>query len=124
MKRHRKKEEIKVEGKVYAHLSYNNAILTFTSLSGKTLFSISAGEAGFKGSRRSTAHAGQQVGLKIGLRARKEGLRKVDLFLRGMGKGRFTVAKGLKAGGLKIGTIYEETAFSHNGCRPPKKRRL
>jgi small subunit ribosomal protein S11 len=120
----RSKDKGEGDGKVYAHLSYNNAILTLTCPLGRTLFSSSAGEVSFKGSRRSTAFAGKQVGLDIGLKARKRGLRKVDLILRGMGKGRFTVAKGLRAGGLKVRTIYEETSFSHNGCRPPKKRRL
>jgi small subunit ribosomal protein S11 len=113
-------------GEVHAHLSYNNTLLTLTSLAGRTLETASAGQVltKGKGSRRSTAYAGQQVGQRIAALAQKRGYHQVDLFLRGLGKGRFQVAKGLRQGGLRIRTIQDQTPFPHNGCRPPKKRRL
>ena len=114
----------KVPGMAYVHSSFNNTIITITNDSGDTLAWSSGGNAGFKGSRRATGYAAQQAAEKVGQNARELGVTSVDLFLKGIGKGRYTAAKGLRASGLEIHSITDTTPLAHNGCRPPKKRRI
>jgi len=118
----KKKEE--AEASVHIHSSFNNTIITVTNKVGDTLFWSSGGTAGLKGSRRSTAHAAKQAAKIVGDRASKAGLTRVDLFLKGIGKGRYAVAKELRTTGLKVQKITDITPIPFNGCRPPKKRRI
>jgi small subunit ribosomal protein S11 len=121
MGKYSKKES---EASVYINCSFNNTIITITNKQGNTLFWSSGGTAGLKGSRRSTAHAAKKAAKQIGNSARKAGLVRVDLFLKGIGKGRYGVAKVLRQTGLKIQKITDITPIPFNGCRPPKKRRI
>ena len=123
MGKYSKKKE-KSEASVHIHSSFNNTIITVTNKAGDTLFWSSGGTAGLKGSRRSTAHAAKQAAKIVGDRASKAGLTRVDLFLKGIGKGRYAVAKELRATGLKVQKITDVTPIPFNGCRPPKKRRI
>ena len=119
-----KERSKKVSGMAYVHSSFNNTIITITNPSGETLAWSSGGDAGFKGSRRSTGYAAQQAAEKVGYAARELGVTSVDLFLKGIGKGRYTAAKGLRVSGIQIQSITDTTPLAHNGCRPPKKRRI
>lgn len=119
------KEKIrKVSGIAYIHSSFNNTIVTITDSLGNTVAWSSGGSVGFKGSRRSTAFAAQQAAESVGRQAVERGFSNVDLFLKGIGKGRYTAAKGLRAAGLEIKSITDNTPLAHNGCRPRKKRRI
>ena len=118
------KKTKKVSGIAYIHSSFNNTIITITDSSGNTVAWSSGGTVGFKGSRRSTAFAAQQAAEKVAQEVSLKGFKVVDLFLKGIGKGRYTAAKGLRTGGLEISSITDITPLAHNGCRPRKKRRI
>ena len=88
------------------------------------LFRSSAGQVGFKGSRKSTPFAAQQAAEVAAKRAMEHGMKKVDVFVKGPGSGRETAIRSLQASGLEVGTIQDMTPVPHNGCRPPKRRRV
>tara|TARA_B100000780_G_scaffold223813_1_gene162969 strand:+ start:232 stop:648 length:417 start_codon:yes stop_codon:yes gene_type:complete len=111
-------------GSAYIHSSYNNTIVTITDELGNTLSWASGGIVGFKGSRRSSAYAAQRAAGKAGRKARILGWTNVNLYLKGIGKGRYTVMKGLRSSGIKVRSVTDITPLAHNGCRPPKKRRV
>jgi len=117
-------KERKISGIAYIHSSFNNTIVTITDPLGNTIAWDSGGTAGFKGSRRSTAFAAQQAAERVGQKAVELGFTSVNPFLKGIGKGRYTAAKGLRAAGLDIQSIVDNTPLAHNGCRPRKKRRI
>jgi small subunit ribosomal protein S11 len=109
---------------IYVMCTSNNTKITLTDTEGKPLGWSSGGSVGFKGSKRSTSYAAQLAAEVIGEKAYYLGIRDIRILFKGMGKGRFSVPKGLKSSGLKIKTIIDNTPVPHNGCRPPKKRRV
>lgn len=109
-----------------AHIksTFNNTIVSITDPSGAVLAWSSAGEMGFKGSRKSTPYAAQMAAEAAAKRAQEHGVRKVDVFVKGPGSGRETAIRSLQATGLEVGSIQDVSPSAHNGCRPPKRRRV
>ncbi len=109
-----------------AHIkaTFNNTIVTITDTNGETLSWASAGTVGFKGSRKSTPYAAQMAAEAAGRRAMEHGMKRVDVFVKGPGSGRETAIRSLGAIGLEVGAISDVTPVPHNGCRPPKRRRV
>ena len=113
------------EGVVYIHASFNNTIVTFTDRQGNTLCWATSGGSGFRGSRKSTPFAGQVAGEKAGTVAREEfGMKIVLVIVKGPGPGRESAIRAFIALGFKITEIIDGTGIPHNGCRPPKRRRV
>jgi small subunit ribosomal protein S11 len=112
-------------GQVHIHASFNNTIVTITDLSGATLCWASSGSSGFKGSRKSTPFAGQLAAQSAANTARSDyNMREVDVFVKGPGPGRESSIRSVQAAGLTVRSITDITPIPHNGCRPPKKRRV
>ena len=112
-------------GQVHIHATFNNTIITVTDLTGGTLCWASSGSAGFKGSRKSTPFAAQLAAQSVANTARGDfNMREVDIFVKGPGPGRESSIRSLQAGGLTVVSITDITPLPHNGCRPPKKRRV
>src|ERR671914_2034184 len=109
-----------------AHIksSFNNTIITITDQQGNALAWASSGNVGFKGSRKSTPFAAQLAAEQAAKRAQEHGVRKVDVYVKGPGSGRETAIRSLQATGLEIQGIQDVTPVPHNGCRPPKRRRV
>ena len=109
-----------------AHISatFNNTIVSITDVSGNVVAWSSAGTCGFKGSRKSTPFAAQMAAESAARKAAEHGMKKVDVFVKGPGSGRETAIRSLQAAGLEVGTISDVTPQPHNGCRPPKRRRV
>lgn len=112
------------EGRIYISASYNNTMLTLTDSRGNLLAWTSAGKIGFKGSKKSTPFAASKVGEALVLAARKIGIEKVAVFIKGVGSGRDAALRSLAVRGLDIISIKDITPIPHNGCRPPKVRRV
>lgn len=106
------------------HTTFSNTIVTICDLLGNTICWASGGTAGFKGARKETAFAAQVAAKNAGLKAAELGLEKIDIVIKGRGNGRETAIRALKSSGLNILTIQDQTSIPHNGCRPPKRRRL
>ena len=113
-----------VAGQAHIKSTFNNTIVSITDPSGAVLSWASSGEVGFKGSRKSTPYAAQMAAESAARRAQEHGLKKVDVFVKGPGSGRETAIRSLQAAGLEVGTISDVTPQPHNGCRPPKRRRV
>ena len=111
-------------GQAHIKTSFNNTIVSLTDREGNVIAWESAGGAGFKGSRKSTPFAAQMAAEAAARRAQEHGMRKVDVFVKGPGSGRETAIRSLQAAGLEVGTIQDVTPVPHNGCRPPKRRRV
>lgn len=111
-------------GQAHIKSTFNNTIVSITDPSGAVLSWSSAGEMGFKGSRKSTPYAAQMAAEAAAKRAQEHGVRKVDVFVKGPGSGRETAIRSLQATGLEVGSISDVTPSAHNGCRPPKRRRV
>jgi small subunit ribosomal protein S11 len=111
-------------GQAHIKSTFNNTIVSITDPSGAVISWASAGEVGFKGSRKSTPFAAQMAAEAAAKRAQEHGLRKVDVFVKGPGSGRETAIRSLQAAGLEVGSIQDVTPSAHNGCRPPKRRRV
>ncbi len=111
-------------GVAHIHASFNNTLVTITDPSGNTISWASAGGANFKGSRKGTPFAAQVAAEKASRAAQEHGLRRVDVQVSGPGSGRETAIRSLVASGLEVGTIIDKTPLPHNGCRPPKRRRV
>lgn len=123
----RKSKKIKrniVAGVVHIHSTFNNTIVTVTDLNGNTLAYSSAGANGFKGTRKATPFAAQIAAENAITKALDDGLKKVEIVVKGQGVGRETAIRAIQKMGLRIITIKDVTAVPHNGCRPPKKRRV
>ena len=121
----RKKEKKNVAfGQAHIKSTFNNTIVSITDPSGAVISWSSAGQVGFKGSRKSTPYAAQMAAEAAARRAQEHGLKKVDVFVKGPGSGRETAIRSLQATGLEVGTIQDMTPVPHNGCRPPKPRRV
>jgi small subunit ribosomal protein S11 len=121
--RRKEKKNIAV-GQAYIKSTFNNTIVSITDPSGAVIAWSSAGQVGFKGSRKSTPFSAQQAAEVAAKRAMEHGMRKVDVFVKGPGSGRETAIRSLQASGLEVGTIQDMTPVPHNGCRPPKRRRV
>lgn len=111
-------------GIVHIQSTFNNTIVTITNVGGDTISWSSAGSSGFKGARKSTPFAAQTAAKKAALEAFENGLKTVKILLKGPGSGRETAIRAIEGVGLKITSIQDITAIPHNGCRPPKKRRV
>jgi small subunit ribosomal protein S11 len=111
-------------GTAHIKSSFNNTIITFTDQSGNTIAWASAGNVGFKGSRKSTPFAAQTAAENAARKAMDLGLKQVEVFVRGPGAGREAAIRSLQAVGLEISAIRDVTPIPHNGCRPPKRRRV
>jgi small subunit ribosomal protein S11 len=112
------------DGVAHVHASFNNTIITITDRQGNTLSWATSGGSGFRGSRKSTPFAAQVAAEKAGVAAQEYGLRTVEVRVRGPGPGRESAVRALNACGLKVTSIEDVTPIPHNGCRPPKKRRV
>jgi small subunit ribosomal protein S11 len=124
-RRPRKRERKNVSyGVVHIKSSFNNTIVTITDLEGNCLSWASAGNVGFKGSRKSTPFAAQMAAEKAARTAMEHGVRKVDVLVKGPGSGRETAIRSIQATGIEIAGIKDVTPVPHNGCRPPKRRRV
>jgi len=108
----------------HVHASFNNTIVTITDRQGNTLSWATAGGCGFRGSRKSTPFAAQVAAEKAGVAAQEYGVKNVEVRVRGPGPGRESAVRALNAAGLKVTSIEDVTPIPHNGCRPPKKRRV
>jgi small subunit ribosomal protein S11 len=113
-----------VEGIAHVHASFNNTIITITDRQGNALSWATSGGAGFKGSRKSTPFAAQVAAEAAGKAAREFGVKNIEVRIKGPGPGRESSVRALNALGLKITSIQDITPVPHNGCRPPKKRRI
>ncbi len=121
-----RRRERKNVGDGVAHIksSFNNTIITFTDLQGNVVSWASAGNAGFKGSRKSTPFAAQQAAEQAAERAMEHGVRRVHVHVKGPGSGRETAIRSIQNSGIEIKGIRDMTPVPHNGCRPPKRRRV
>jgi small subunit ribosomal protein S11 len=121
----RKKEKKSIpQGRAYIHSTFNNVIVTLTDPAGNVLSWGSSGTAGFKGSRKGTPYAAQMAAESAAKKAKEYGLRQVDVLVRGPGGGREAAIRSLQIAGLIITSIRDVTPIPHNGCRPPKRRRV
>ncbi|MCA5892643.1 MULTISPECIES: 30S ribosomal protein S11 [Isoptericola] len=111
-------------GQAHIKSTFNNTIVSITDPSGAVISWASAGHVGFKGSRKSTPYAAQLAAESAARRAQEHGVKKVDVFVKGPGSGRETAIRSLQATGLEVGSIQDVTPQAHNGCRPPKRRRV
>jgi small subunit ribosomal protein S11 len=120
----KKKIQVDINGKVFIKATFNNVIVTITDIYGNTISWSSAGKNGFKGSRKNTPFAAQVSAEAAARTARDLGLRKVEVFVKGPGSGREAAIRALTVAGLEVSSIRDVTPIPHNGCRPPKRRRV
>ena len=111
-------------GQAHIQSSFNNTIVTLTDTQGNALSWASAGGLGFRGSRKSTPYAAQMAAEQAAKAAMEHGLRQVEVFVKGPGSGREAAIRALQAAGLEVNSIKDVTPIPHNGCRPPKRRRV
>lgn len=121
-----KKRIVKVDsaGEVHINTSFNNIIITFTNSNGQPIAWSSAGKMGFRGSKKNTPYAGQMVAQDAAKLAHDAGLRKVKVYVKGPGAGRESAIRTIASAGIEITEIIDVTPIPHNGCRPPKQRRV
>jgi len=120
----RSKRVIEAEGLAHIKATFNNTLITITDKAGNTVVWGSAGKAGFKGSKKSTPFAATVAAEQCGREALALGVRRVDVLVQGPGSGRESAISALAAAGIQIKSIQDVTPLPHNGCRPPKKRRV
>jgi len=120
----KKKRQVDAEGVVHIKATFNNTIITISTMTGDTVAWASAGKAGFKGSKKSTPFAATIAAETVGREAVGMGMRRVHVEVQGPGSGRESAIQALQAAGLAIRSIKDVTPIPHNGCRPPKKRRV
>lgn len=113
-----------ISGTVHIQSTFNNTIVTITNLSGDTVSWASAGSSGFKGARKSTPFAAQTAAEKAALEALSTGMKNVEILVKGQGSGRETAIRAIEGAGFEISSIQDITSVPHNGCRPPKRRRV
>jgi small subunit ribosomal protein S11 len=123
-RRTKKKEKVEAHGKAHIKATFNNTIITLTDSYGNTISWASAGRSGFKGSRKNTPFAAQIAAEGAAKEAMELGLMRVDIEVKGPGAGREAAIRSLQAAGLEILSIKDVTPIPHNGCRPPKRRRV
>ena len=121
----RKKEKrIIPSGKAFVQATFNNTIVTLTDPQGNVISCSSSGASGFKGSRKSTPYASQMAATSAARKAMDAGMKQVEVFVKGPGSGREAAIRALQASGLYVTSIRDVTPVPHNGCRPPKRRRV
>jgi small subunit ribosomal protein S11 len=118
------KKKVQPEGQVHISSSFNNLLVTITDNAGNAISWSSSGKSGFRGSKKNTPYAGQVSATDAAKRAYDMGLRKVEVFVKGTGSGRESAIRGVVAAGIEVFKITDITPIPHNGCRPPKKRRV
>ncbi|GAB4575871.1 MAG: 30S ribosomal protein S11 [Anaerolineae bacterium] len=111
-------------GQAHIHATFNNTIVSLTDQQGNVIAWASAGTSGFKGSRKSTPYAARLAGQTASEQAQNHGMQEVDIFVKGPGPGREAAIRAIQASGIKVRSITDVTPVPHNGCRPPKKRRV
>ena len=121
-----KKRTVKVDaiGEAHINATFNNIIISLTNMSGQVIAWASAGKMGFRGSKKNTPYAAQLAAADCAKVAYEAGLRKVKVFIKGPGAGRESAIRSLSASGIEVTEIMDLTPMPHNGCRPPKKRRV
>lgn len=121
-----KKRKVKVEpeGLVYIQATFNNIIISLTNKQGQVVSWASAGKAGFKGSKKNTPYAAQMAANTAAQTAYEAGMRHVEVYVKGPGAGREAAIRGIDGSGIRVTTIRDVTPIPHNGCRPPKRRRV
>jgi small subunit ribosomal protein S11 len=121
-----KKRVVKVDaiGRAYVNASFNNIIVSLTNSSGQVIAWASAGKMGFRGSKKNTPYAGQMAATDCSKAAYDMGLRKVKLYVKGPGSGRESAIRSIHTAGIEVSEIVDVTPIPHNGCRPPKRRRV
>ena len=112
------------KGQVHINASFNNTLITFTDEQGNAISACSAGALGFRGSRKSTPFAAQQACEKAAAVAKEHGIRSVEVFVKGPGSGRESTIRALETVGIAVTAITDVSPIPHNGCRPPKRRRV
>ena len=120
----KRKKVVEAEGVAHIKATFNNTVITIADNAGNTICWASAGKAGFKGSKKSTPFAATVAGEQVGREAASMGVKRVDVRVQGPGSGRESAIQALAAAGLFIKSILDVTPLPHNGCRPPKKRRV
>jgi small subunit ribosomal protein S11 len=120
----RKERRIIPRGQAHIQATFNNTVITLTDLRGNTIGWTSAGTAGFKGSRKSTPYAAQVAAQQAARTAMENGMRELEVFIKGPGPGREAAIRSLQSAGLVVRSITDVTPIPHNGCRPPKRRRV
>ena len=121
----RRRERKNIErGQAHIFSSFNNTMVTLTDMQGNVISWASAGQLGFRGSRKSTPYAAQQAAEEAAKKAMEHGLKIVEVFVKGPGSGREAAIRSLQASGLEVSMIKDVTPIPHNGCRPPKRRRV
>ena len=121
----RRRERKNIErGQAHISSTFNNTMVTLTDLQGNVISWASAGQLGFRGSRKSTPFAAQQAAEEAAKKAMEHGLKTVEVFVKGPGSGREAAIRSLQASGLEVNMIKDVTPIPHNGCRPPKRRRV
>jgi small subunit ribosomal protein S11 len=120
----RRERKLTPRARAYIHATFNNTIITFTDPDGNVLLWSTPGVNEFKGSRRSTPYAAQIAAQAAAKKAMDQGVREVDLYVKGPGPGREAAIRSIQGAGLRVRSITDVTPIPHNGCRPPKKRRI
>ena len=120
----RREKRVIPKGQAHIQATFSNTIITMTDPAGNTVTWASAGTVGFKGSRQSTPYAAQLAAQQAARGAQANGMREVDVFIKGPGPGREAAIRALQAAGMVVTSITDVTPIPHNGCRPPKKRRV
>ena len=121
----KKGKRLVIDGLAHVHASFNNTIITFADRQGNALCWATAGGSGYRGSRKSTAFAAQIASERAATTAiEQHGMKSVDVYVKGPGLGRESAVRAMNAAGLKINSISDVTPIPHNGCRPPKRRRV
>jgi small subunit ribosomal protein S11 len=123
-KARKKSGRVVSSGTAHIHASFNNTIVTITDKQGNTVAWASSGSAGFSGSRKSTPFAAQNAADNAAKRAMEYGIKEVEVYVKGPGSGRESAIRALQAAGLSVSAIRDVTPIPHNGCRPPKRRRV
>lgn len=123
--RTRRRERKNIEkGQAHIASTFNNTMVTLTDTNGNVISWASAGQLGFRGSRKSTPFAAQEAAAEAANKAKEHGLKSVDVYVKGPGSGREAAIRSLQASGLEVTMIKDVTPIPHNGCRPPKRRRV
>jgi small subunit ribosomal protein S11 len=120
----KKARKMVAKGVAHIYATFNNTIVTITDLNGNTVSWASAGAAGFKGSRKSTPYAARMAGQNAARVAHDNGMQEVEVIVKGPGPGRENAIRSIQSSGIRVTSIQDITPVPHNGCRPPKKRRV
>ena len=120
----RRDRRVVPQGRAYIYSTFNNTMISITDSDGNVIASASAGTSGFKGSRKGTAFAAQRAAEQAARRGMDMGLRQIDVYIKGPGSGREAAIRSLQGAGLTVTSIRDVTPIPHNGCRPPKRKRV